>query len=99
MDGLLSGYSSTIADAASRKRYAESEKLELVDGIDPYEVAKGDWQDDVDWWPAITQLQVCVPHPSSESLLRKGFHQLQKPGLLPEFCSRLGEASAHETRS
>ena len=94
MDGLLSGYSSTIADAASRKRYAESEKLELVDGIDPY-----DWQDDVDLWPAITQLQVCVPHPSSESLLRKGFHQLQKPGLLPEFSSRLGEASAHETRS
>ena len=35
MAGLLSGYSSTIADAASKKRYAE--KLELVDGIDPYD--------------------------------------------------------------
>ena len=71
MYGLLSGYSSTIVDAASRKRYAESEKLELVDGIDPYEVAKGDWQDDVDLWPAITQLQVCMylilaPSPYSE---------------------------------
>ena len=57
MAGLLSGYSSTIADAASKNRYAEH--LELV-GIDPYEVAKGDWQDDVDLWPAITQLQVCM---------------------------------------
>ena len=44
-----------------------------MDGIDPYEVAKGIWQDDVDLWPEITQLQVCMylPHPSSESLLRK----------------------------
>ena len=58
MAGLLSGYSSTIADAASKKRYAE--KLELVDGIDPYEVAKRDWQDNVDLWPATTQLQMCM---------------------------------------
>ena len=44
MVGLIPGYSSTIADAASKKRYAE--KLKLVGGIDPYKVAKGDWQDD-----------------------------------------------------
>ena len=35
MAGLIPQYSSTIADEASKKRYAE--KLELVDGIDPYE--------------------------------------------------------------
>ena len=40
-------------------------------GIDPYEVDKGDWHDDVDLWPAITQLQVCMylilaPSPYSE---------------------------------
>ena len=35
MAGLVPQYSSTIADEASKKRYAE--KLELVDGIDPYE--------------------------------------------------------------
>ena len=58
MAGLLSGYSSTIADAALKKRYAE--KLELVDGIDLYEVAKSNWQDNVDLWPAITQPQVCM---------------------------------------
>ena len=58
MAGLVPGYSSMIANAASKKRYAQ--KLELVGGIDPHEVAKGDWQDDVDLWPAITQLQVCI---------------------------------------
>ena len=41
--------------AESKKRYVE--KLELVDR---YEVAKGDWQDDVYLMPAITQLQVCM---------------------------------------
>ena len=35
MAGLVPQYSSTIADKASKERYAE--KLELVDGIDPYE--------------------------------------------------------------
>ena len=35
MAGLVPQYSSTIADEALKKRYAE--KLELVDGIDPYE--------------------------------------------------------------
>ena len=34
MAGLVPQYSSTIADEVSKKRYAE--KLELVDGIDPY---------------------------------------------------------------
>ena len=46
MAGLVPGYSSTIADMASKKRYAE--KLEVVGGIDLYDLAKGDWQDDVD---------------------------------------------------
>ena len=35
MARVVPHYSSTIADEASKKRYAE--KLELVDGIDPYE--------------------------------------------------------------
>ena len=52
------GYSSTITATVSKKRYTE--KLKLVGGIDLYKVAKGDWQDDVDLWPAITQLQVSM---------------------------------------
>ena len=73
MAGLVPGYSSMIANTASKKRYAE--KLELVGGIDPHEVAKGDWQGDVDLWPAITQLQVCmyIPYPSSGPYSKKDF--------------------------
>ena len=58
MAGLVPGYSSTIADAVSKRRYTE--KLKLVGGIDPYEVAKGNWHDDMDLWSAIMQLQVCM---------------------------------------
>ena len=82
---------------SSKKRYAE--KLKLVDGIDPYEVTKVIGKSHRLVASNHATSGVYVPHPSSESLLRKGFPQLQKPGLLPEFCSRLGEASARETRS
>ena len=76
MAGLLSGYSSTIADAASRKRYAE--ELELVGRIDPYEVAKGRLARRCRLAASNHATSgVYVPHPSSESLLRKGFLQLQ----------------------
>ena len=50
MAGLLSGYLSMIADAASKKR--DAEKLELIDGSDPYVVANGEWP--------MMQLQVCM---------------------------------------
>ena len=50
MAGLLSGYLSMIADAASKKK--DAEKLELMDGSDPYIVANGEWP--------MMQLQVCM---------------------------------------
>ena len=55
MAGLLSGYLSMIADAASKKR--DAEKLELMDGSDLYIVAQqlvanGEWP--------IMQLQGCM---------------------------------------
>ena len=39
--GLIPAYCTTIADADSRKRYAD--KLELVNGIDPYEIRRSEW--------------------------------------------------------
>ena len=39
-----------IADAASKKR--DAEKLELMDGSDPYVLANGEWP--------MMQLQVCM---------------------------------------
>ena len=35
----------TIADVDSKKRYAD--KLELVNGIDPYEIPRSEWQENV----------------------------------------------------
>ena len=63
--GFLSGYYCTILDAESKKRYAN--KLELVNGIDPYEVKLPDWEDNIDLWPEITHVHVCmylILHPS-----------------------------------
>ena len=49
MAGLLSGHLSMIADAASKR---DAEKLEIMDGSDPYVVANGEWP--------MMQLQVCM---------------------------------------
>ena len=38
------GYSCTIVDAESRKRYAD--KVQVINGIDPYELERSEWQDD-----------------------------------------------------
>ena len=70
--GLIPAYCTTIADADSRKRYAD--KLELVNGIDPYEIRRSEWQDNVDLWPAITHVHVCMylilsPSPYTKDLL------------------------------
>ena len=53
MAGFLPGYDTLLSDA-SKKRY--SDKLNLMDGVDPYEVAKHEWKDDVDLWPAVTNV-------------------------------------------
>ena len=57
MAGFLPGYYSSLASNDSKKRY--SDKVKLVDGIDPYEV-KNEWKDDVDLWPAISHVHVCT---------------------------------------
>ena len=41
---------------SKKKRY--SEKLKVIDGMDPYEIPRESWIDDVDLWPAITQIHV-----------------------------------------
>ena len=57
---MLSGYVSSIVDQESRKRYMYMEKLQLVNGIDPYEIGKEEWKDNVDLWPAVTHVHVCI---------------------------------------
>ena len=53
--GLIPAYYTTIADADSKERYADK-----LDGIDPYEIPRNEWQDNVDLWPAITHVHVCM---------------------------------------
>ena len=67
MAGFLPGYSATLTSEASKTRY--SDKLKLVDGINPYEVKENEWRDDLDLWPAITHVHVLIimPSPYSEN--------------------------------
>ena len=96
--GFLPGYYGTLLSDASKKRY--SDKLKLMDGIDPYEVAKNEWKDDVDLWPAVTHVhartRVHVPNSHPKSVFREGYAKLQECRLLPELCQRLGEASSRQ---
>ena len=56
--GFIPGYASTIADAECKQRYAE--KLKLLNGHDPYELPREEWKDNIDMWPAITYVHVCM---------------------------------------
>lgn len=54
--GLLTGYMKTLKCNLSRERYME--KLSYVNNIDPYELPKDKWIDDVELWPSITYIHV-----------------------------------------
>lgn len=70
MVGFLPGYFKSLSSEASKERYRE--KLKLLDGMDPYEVEKKDWKDDLDLWPAVTHVHACMyliltPSPYTEN--------------------------------
>lgn len=51
------GYADSLDDDQSKARYAD--KLgAYLSGIDPYEEVH--WNDDVEFWPAVTSLHVCM---------------------------------------
>ena len=54
--GLLPSYHESITDKQSKERYGK--KLETIEGLDPYEIPKKDWKDDVELWPAISYINV-----------------------------------------
>ena len=53
---LLPGYSSSIIDINGKKRY--NSKIDVICGIDPYEIPENEWQDNIDLWPAVTHIHV-----------------------------------------
>ena len=60
---MLRGYSWTIVHTESRKRYAD--KLQIVNGIGPYELERSEWQDNISNY---ARLQVPVSDFVSQSL-------------------------------
>ena len=55
---ILPGYSSSLQDADSRKRYED--KLSIIGGVDPYETCRSEWLDDVDLWPNVTSVNIAM---------------------------------------
>ena len=53
---MLPGYFLSLQDKNGRKRYME--KLMAIGGVDPYEIPKNEWQDDIDLWPGITYINL-----------------------------------------
>ena len=67
---MLQDYLGSITDQESKKRYTE--KLQFVDKIDPYEISKEEWDDNIDLWPAVTHVHACMyllltPSPYSQN--------------------------------
>ena len=58
MAGFLPNYFNSLASDTAKRRYMD--KLKLAEGADPYEVPKNEWKDDIDLWPAITHVHVCM---------------------------------------
>lgn len=55
---LLGGYFVSLQDTDGRRRYLE--KLSVLNGFDPYESEKSEWQDDIDLWPSITHIHLAM---------------------------------------
>ena len=53
---FIPGYKESIDDRRCKERYKE--KLQFLDGQDPYEISCKEWKDDVDLWPAVTYIDV-----------------------------------------
>ena len=48
----MTGYQSSIQDKEAKKCYLY--ELLVICGVDPFEMARGEWEDDVDLWQAVT---------------------------------------------
>lgn len=56
MASFFPGYAAQIANEECRSRYAA--KLMTINNLDPYEIPKEDYKDDVDLWPSISCIHV-----------------------------------------
>ena len=58
MSALLPGYFDGITDSASKRRYKE--KLQYISDKDPYELKLTEWKNDLELWPSVTHVHVCM---------------------------------------
>lgn len=49
---FLPGYLPSLENASAKKRYKEN--LGIIGGLDPYEIVRSEWVDDIDMWPSGT---------------------------------------------
>ena len=55
---FLPGYISLLEDSKAKTRYKE--KLDTIGGLDPYEIVRNEWQDDVNLWPSVSSVHVAM---------------------------------------
>ena len=55
---VFGGYFASMQDNDAKKRYLE--KLKFTGGIDPYEIGRKEWTDDVDLWASITHINLAM---------------------------------------
>ena len=48
---MLPGYLQTLVNKAAENRYRE--KLDYISGVDPYEIHKTEFKDNLDLWPDV----------------------------------------------
>ena len=55
---FLPCYLSSLEIADAKKWYKE--KLAIISGLDPYEMVRSEWFDDVDMWPSVTSVHIAM---------------------------------------
>ena len=48
----------SIQDQHAKKRCLD--RLGIIGGLDPYQIVRSEWQDDVDLWPAVTSVHIVM---------------------------------------
>ena len=69
MAGFIPVYYTAI-DSPELRRYAE--KLAMISSLDPYEVPRSEWKDDIDLWPSCdySSARRNVPDPGTKPVHR-----------------------------
>lgn len=51
-------YLSSLDDFTAKTRYKA--KLSTVGGLDPYEIARNEWEDELEMWPSVSSVHIAM---------------------------------------